>query len=130
MSEYSPLPSFRNNESHAILYMATKQSTANYIQDQLSELEHVATRKMFGEYALYCDGKVVGLICDNTLFVKITDSGKAFVGSLYEEGEAYKGAKPSMKISNDQLEDHEWLSHLIRLTADSLPAPKPKRIKK
>ena len=110
--------------------MATKQSTADYIQDQLSELEYVTTRKMFGEYALYYIGKVVGLICDNTLFVKITDSGRTFVGDLYEEGEAYKGAKPSIKISSDQLEDHEWLSHLIRLTADSLPAPKPKRIKK
>ncbi len=41
---------------------------------------------MFGEYALYCDQRVVALICDDQVFVKITDPGKAYVGERYEEG--------------------------------------------
>lgn len=85
---------------------------------------------MFGDYALYCEGKVVGLICDDTLFIKITEPGKKFVGELYKEGNAYKGAKPSMMIDGDKIEDHVWLSQLVRLTADSLPPPKPKKLKK
>jgi TfoX/Sxy family transcriptional regulator of competence genes len=85
---------------------------------------------MFGEYALYLDGKVVGLICDDTLFVKITEPGKKLVGAHYLEGYAYEGAKPSMQIDDDQLENREWLSELIRLTADNLPMPKTKTTKK
>lgn len=110
--------------------MATKQSTADYITDQLSGAGDVHTRKMFGEYALYCDHKVVGLICDDTLFVKITEPGKQFVGNFYEEGEPYKGAKPWMVIDGDRIEDHEWLRELVRITADNVPLPKPKKTKK
>jgi len=110
--------------------MSSKQSTVDYIVDQLASLENISTRKMFGEYALYCGGKVVGLICDDTLFIKITEPGKTFVGEYYLEGNAYPGAKPSMVIDGDRIEDHIWLSHLIQLTADSLPPPKPKKLKK
>jgi TfoX/Sxy family transcriptional regulator of competence genes len=112
--------------------MKTKQSTIDYILDQLISAGDVSARKMFGEYALYCDGKVVALVCRDILFVKITEQGTKFVGKYYQEGHAYKGAKTSMVIDADRIEDHEWLSELIRITADSLIAPKSKkqRIKK
>ena len=106
--------------------MATKQSTIEYIEDQLGEIG-VTSRKMFGEYALYCGGKVVALLCDDTLFVKLTEAGKDFVGTHYKEGEAYPGAKPSMRIDDDRIEDREWLQELIRITTDGLPAPKRKK---
>ncbi len=105
--------------------MATNQDTADYIVDQLQSVGNVHARKMFGEYALYCDEKVVGLICENNLFIKITDDGKKFVGKNYREGYAYKGAKVSMQIDEELIEKHEWLCKLITLTADNLP-----RIKK
>ena len=50
--------------------MATSRSTTEFILDQLSAVPNVRVRKMFGEYALYCDEKVVALICDDQLFVK------------------------------------------------------------
>ncbi|MEI7621206.1 MAG: TfoX/Sxy family protein [Candidatus Moraniibacteriota bacterium] len=107
--------------------MATKQTTVDFILDQLASLSGVRARKMFGEYTLYCEGKVVGLICDDTLFVKITEAGKKFVGEHYQEGYAYKGAKVSMEISGDLLEDHRWLCELILITASELPLPKKKK---
>ena len=107
--------------------MSTEQSTIDYILDQLSALRDVGARKMFGEYALYVDGKVVALICDDELFVKITDAGKDFVGEHYTEGCAYKGARASMLISEELIEDREWLTELITVTADALPIPKPKK---
>lgn len=110
--------------------MSTSQATIDFLLDQLSILPDVHALKMFGEYALYCDEKVVALVCDNQLFVKITPAGKELVGSLYEEGEAYPGARPSMLIGADLLEDSERLSELIRVTAAALPAPKPKRTAK
>lgn len=110
--------------------MSSSQSFVDLILDQLSKDGHVAARKMFGEYALYCDSKVVGLICDDTLYIKITDPGKKFVGKYYQEGHSYPGAKVSMMIDGDKIEDEQWLSQLVRITADNLPLPKPKKLNK
>ncbi|MBP6945021.1 TfoX/Sxy family protein [Patescibacteria group bacterium] len=109
--------------------MATNQSTVEFIQDQLSSLKDISAKKMFGEYALYYQGKVVALICDDTLFVKMTDEGKQFIGEPYEEGCAYKGAKVSLKINAEQIENREWLSQLIQITAEHIQAPKRKTAK-
>jgi TfoX/Sxy family transcriptional regulator of competence genes len=107
--------------------MSTQQTTIDYILDQLLSVGGVSARKMFGEYALYCDGRVVALVCDDTLFVKITEEGKAFVGEYYKEGNAYKGAKVSMVIDEERIEDREWLSELIRITVENVPLPKKKK---
>ena len=109
--------------------MATRQSTIDYILDQLAGAGDVSARKMFGGYALYCDSKVVALVCNDILYVKITEQGKNFVGSSFKEGYAYDGAKVSIMIDDDKIEDHEWLSELIRITTDNLPLPKPKKKK-
>jgi hypothetical protein len=105
--------------------MSTSQSTIDFLLDQLSDLGNVHARKMFGEYALYCEDKVVALVCDNQLFVKITPTGKALVGAGYQEGEAYPGAKPSLLIGSDFIDDGERLCELLRATAAALPPPKP-----
>lgn len=109
--------------------MSTKSSTIEYIEDQLHAVPGVHSRKMFGEYALYCGDKVVALVCDGKLFVKVTEAGREFVGERYEEGVAYPGAKPSMYIDEDLIDDHTWLSLLIRITEEALPVPKPKKKK-
>lgn len=106
--------------------MATSQGTIDFILDQSAVAGIMSARKMFGEYALYCNGKVVGLVCDDTLYIKITEQGKQFVGDRYQEGYAYPGAKVSMLIDGDLIEDYEWLGELIRITADSLPMQKKK----
>jgi len=110
--------------------MATSQETMDYIMDQLSALPTVRSRKMFGEHAIYCEEKVVALVCNDQVFVKITEPGKALVGKTYEEGAAYAGAKPSMVIDAGVLDDHEQFCTLIRATAEALPAPKPKKPRK
>jgi TfoX/Sxy family transcriptional regulator of competence genes len=109
--------------------MSTQQSTVDFILDQLSALHNVKVRKMFGEYALYCNEKVVALICDDQLFVKLTDPGKALAKGRYTEGYAYPGAKVSMDITSG-VDDQDFLCELIQVTADALPTPKPKKIKK
>lgn len=98
-----------------------------YMEDQLADVSGVRSRKMFGEYALYVGDKVVALVCDDMLYVKITDPGREYVGERYEEGIAYPGAKPSILIDADLVEDREWLSELIRITEAALPESKPKK---
>lgn len=106
--------------------MATTKSTIEHLLDQLSSLKGTHVRKMFGEYALYCQDKVVALVCDDELFVKITESGKKFVGKHYIEGFPYPGAKPAMHIAGDLLENKDFLCELVRITTKALPLPKKK----
>ncbi len=109
--------------------MSTQPSTMDYLLDQLRDLQATKAVRMFGEYALYCGDKVVGLVCDDQLFLKITAPGKELLGSLYEEGFAYSGAKASMLIPDDFIEDSERLCELVQITANALPLPKPKQRK-
>jgi hypothetical protein len=52
------------------LRMASDKSFIEFIVDQMEDAGLISYKKMFGEYAIYCDGKVVALVCDNQLFVK------------------------------------------------------------
>ncbi len=107
--------------------MATRPGTVEFILEQSSGAGAVSARKMFGEYTLYLDGKIVGLVCDDQLFVKPTQAGRAYLGRLtVEERPPYAGAKPCLLISGDRWEDRDWLGALIRSTADDLPIPKPR----
>ena len=107
--------------------MATDQDFVDFVLDQLRDVRSVSARKMFGEYALYCEGKVVALLCDNDVFVKKTREGELFIGhENIVEAPAYSGAKPSFLIT-DRVEDQDWFSELIRITMEALPEPKPKK---
>ena len=59
--------------------MASNQSTVDYIVEQVAGAGAVTGRKMFGEYALFCDGKMVALICDDQLFIKPTVAGRSYL---------------------------------------------------
>ena len=64
--------------------MASDQSFVEYVCDQISEAGDVSYKYMFGEYAIYCEGKVVALVCDNQLFVKPTEGGRGALGDVVE----------------------------------------------
>lgn len=106
--------------------MATAQSTVDFLVDQMRGAGAVRSRKMFGEYAIYCNEKVVALVCDDQLFVKPTEGGKAFIGSV-TEAPPYPGSKNFYWIDESQWEDREWLTELIAITAKEVPIPKPKK---
>jgi TfoX/Sxy family transcriptional regulator of competence genes len=107
--------------------MASDQKFLDYILDQIDIPGHVTYKKMFGEYGLYFDDKLFGLVCDNKLFIKPTLSGGQFIGNVVEAS-PYPGAKPSFLIS-EKLEDHAWLKKLVNITVKELPDPKPKQKK-
>ena len=105
--------------------MASDLDFIEFVIDQVQNAGVISCRPMFGGHTLYCEGKVVALICDNQLFVKPTKAGRSFIGDVVE-APAYEGAKPSFLIE-EQLEDKEWISRLIKLTEEELPVPKPRK---
>lgn len=107
--------------------MASDLSFVEYACEQMGGAGAITFRKMFGEYAIYCEGKVVALVCDNRLFVKPTAAGREIAGQL-AEAPPYPGAKPSLLVG-EEIEDREWLSTLIRITEKELPVPKERKKK-
>lgn len=64
--------------------MASSKSFADFVTDQIQGAGEITVKKMFGEYGIYSDGKIFGLICDNKLFIKPSLAGKAFIGKPAE----------------------------------------------
>lgn len=108
--------------------MSSSEEYIKFIVDQIDHNGEISYRKMFWEYAIYWDKKVVALVCDNQLFIKPTNWGRDFIWNV-TEAPAYPWAKMSYLIE-DQIEDRDWISELIRITATELPEPKPKKPKK
>ncbi|MBB4660041.1 TfoX/Sxy family protein [Parvularcula dongshanensis] len=108
--------------------MATQVSTAEYLTDQLSGAGDVAVRKMFGEYGVYCDGKMFALICDDRLYLKPTEAGRAFAPDLTEEP-PYPNAKPHLLVPEERWDDADWMAEAARRTLGDLPLPKPRKKK-
>lgn len=80
---------------------------------------------MFGEFGLYFDNKLFGLICDNKLFIKPTQAGREYIKDVVEAS-PYPGAKPSFLIE-EKLDDRKWLRKLVTITVNELPEPKLKK---
>jgi len=108
--------------------MSSDLNFIEFIVDQINDAGKITYKKMFGEYTIYCNDKVVALICENQLFVKPTESGRTYIGDVVE-APPYPGAKLYYLIE-EKLEDREWISNLIRITEQELPEPKPKKKKK
>jgi TfoX/Sxy family transcriptional regulator of competence genes len=105
--------------------MATSKAFVAKVLSALDELD-VTARPMFGEYGLYHQGKIVGGLHDDTLFIKMTDAGLEHAGRI-TTASPYPGAKPAFKISPTKLRDRVWLTTLVEITTDSLPTPAPKK---
>lgn len=106
--------------------MGTRADTINHLLDALAPLP-LSARKMFGEYALYLDGKVVALICDDQLYLKPTPKALSALPDC-PQGHPYPGAKLHLLVT-DALDDPDTVITALKAIAADLPAPKPKRPK-
>ncbi|MDR3767410.1 MAG: TfoX/Sxy family protein [Butyricicoccus sp.] len=96
--------------------MASHPDFVNYVTEQLREAGTIRTRKMFGEYGLYCDNVFFAVICDDQLFVKVTPQGEAVFPDL-PKAPPYEGAKDSFLV--EDIEDRERMTKLARITCDA-----------
>jgi TfoX/Sxy family transcriptional regulator of competence genes len=106
--------------------MASQQSTVDFIIDQIGSAGAVSAKKMFGEYGIYCNGKMVALVCDDQLYIKPTAPGRSYLGDVTEQA-PYPSAKPCFLIPGEKWDQGDWLTELIRLSTAALPQPTKKR---
>jgi DNA transformation protein len=105
--------------------MATQKETVEFILEKLGHPARFSTRAMFGEYALYADGKVVAFVCDDMLYVKILPASQALEAKC-EKGAPYPGAKPYYLVEETQLSKLENLPAILFAIAKAVPDKKKK----
>jgi TfoX/Sxy family transcriptional regulator of competence genes len=108
--------------------MATDQNFIDYVAEQIGLGDRLTYKKMFGEYALYLDGKVVAFACDNSLFIKPSQAATKLAPNLPQQP-PYPGAK-NYPVADELLDDPNVLCRLIVETALLMPAPKLKKARK
>lgn len=104
--------------------MASNTDFVQYIVDQCSDAGEIVAKKMFGDYGIYCDGKIFGLICDDCFYVKPTEAGRTLLKTV-DMRPPYEGAKDYFYIAD--VDDRDYLSTLVRETCKALQAPKVRK---
>ena len=104
--------------------MASNSDFVQYIAEQCSGAGEIVTKKMFGDYGIYCNGKIFGLICDNRFYLKPTENARALLREV-ELRPPYEGAKDYFYIAD--VDDHDYLSALVSETCKALPEPKKRK---
>ncbi|MCL6619353.1 MAG: TfoX/Sxy family protein [Thermomonas hydrothermalis] len=105
--------------------MATDVDFIAYVIEQAGLGARLTHRRMFGEYALYVDEKVVAFACDNSLFVKPSAAATRLTPHLPQRS-PYPGAK-DYPVADELLDDPDRLRTLLLETARLMPVPKVKR---
>ena len=98
-----------------------------YVRESLSAVGDIVIRSMMGGYLVYLNGKLIGDICDNELFLKRTPTSDR----LLEDSELrypYGGSKTLMHVF-DRFEDADLIAELLNGMYSELPEKKPKKAK-
>ena len=105
--------------------MSSSNQYLDFVLDLLGELDHVAHRKMMGEYVLYYRSKVVGGIYDDRFLLKVTPASERLLPDA-PRAIPYEGAKEMLLV---EVEDRDVLRDVVDAMWEELPAPE-KRNKK
>ena len=109
--------------------MPSSEKFRDHVLQQFKGELRVTTRKMMGEYILYADGKIFGGIYDDRLLVKPVLAALAMLPGAKKQL-PYEGAKPMLRVTNEQIEDNGLLVRLLDAMLPELPAPAKAKKKK
>ena len=105
--------------------MATDRAYVEFVIEQSGLGERIACRRMFGEYGIYVDGKIVAFACDNSLLVKASEATAPLTAELPRRP-PYPGCKP-YPVADELLDDTDRLQALLVATARAMPEPGPRK---
>lgn len=99
--------------------MASSTEFIDFVCSQIAEVGIVRAKKMFGDYCLYYNGKVIGLICDDYLYLKPLPQLQPLLHECDQRMQPpYDGAKPHYVISD--VDDRDYVSLLVKTVAESI----------
>src|ERR1700720_584726 len=65
--------------------MVASDAFAEFLRDQLAPLGRITMRRMFGKTGVFCDGFMLGMVRDNTLYFRVDDDNRA----AFQEAESF-----------------------------------------
>ena len=98
-----------------------------YVYEALSAAGDIVIKSMMGGYLVYFNGKLIGDICDNELFLKRTQTSDRLLAES-ELRYPYEGSKTLMHVF-DSFDDKALISELLNGMHAELPEKKPKKAK-
>ena len=57
--------------------MVASDGFAEFLREQLAPLGHITLRRMFGKSGVFCDGVMLGMVTENTLYFRVDDENQA-----------------------------------------------------
>lgn len=105
--------------------MSTDRTFVDYIAEQAMLGDALTFKRRFGEYGIYLDDKVIGFVCDNSLFIKPAEATAQLTRDLPIRP-PYPGAK-DYPVADELLDDTDALKALLLATERALPAARPKK---
>ena len=98
-----------------------------FVREVFSAAGDIAIKSMMGGYLVYLNGKLIGDICDNELFLKRTPTTDKLLADS-ELRYPYGGSKTLMHVF-DRFEDTDLITELLEAMYAELPEKKPKKTK-
>lgn len=105
--------------------MTTSREFIDYLAGQIALGDRLTHRRLFGEYALYIDDKVVAFACDNSLFIKPSQASMRLAPDLPQRP-PYPGSR-DYPVADELLDDSDRMCKLILATAALMPARKRRK---
>ena len=99
----------------------------DYVREALSAAGDIVINSMMGVYLVYLNGKLIGDICDNELFLKRTPTSDRMLAES-ELRYPYEGSKTLMHVF-DSFDDKALILELLNSMYAELPDKKPKKAK-
>lgn len=94
-----------------------------YVRDRFSKFGDIVIKSMMGGYLVYFNGKLIGDICNNELFLKRTPTSDRLLADS-ELRYPYNGSKTLMHVF-EKFEDANLIGELLRGMYSELPEKKP-----
>jgi DNA transformation protein and related proteins len=66
--------------------MVASTSFAEFLGERLAPLGHVTMRRMFGKTGVFCNGLMLGMVTDNTLYFRADEDNR----DIFKEAEAFR----------------------------------------
>ena len=99
---------------------------AQYVTEQLAELENIRSIPMMSGYIFYYNERIFGGIYEPGFMVKVTGASQRFMPDS-RAIPPYDGAKPMLPVTI--LDEREKLQQMVREMYPELPERKPKKKK-
>jgi len=65
--------------------MVASDTFAEFLREQFAPLGRVTMRRMFGKTGVFCDGVMLGMVTENTLYLRVDDQNRG----TFKESESF-----------------------------------------